>query len=50
MSIPILVFIQDKKMQSVISTIMYNMKMRLKSVFMEDIKRCVRHDDLLKKD
>jgi hypothetical protein len=42
MSITTLEYIQDMKTQSFVSTIIYNMKKRCKSFFMEDIKRCVR--------
>jgi phosphotransferase system IIA component len=38
MTITILEYIQDMKTQSITPTIIYNMKMRFKSVFMEDIK------------
>jgi hypothetical protein len=44
MVITIVEYIQDMKTQSITSTIIYNMKIRLKSVFMEYIKKCVRHD------
>jgi hypothetical protein len=44
MTITILEYIQDMKTQSITSTIIYSMKMIFKSVFMEDIKKCVRYD------